>query len=502
MQPSPTGARRRGRPIRGRVGVLAVVLLAGLASAGPALAAPAAVLPGEAANVAKSLERPTLDGGAGAQVGSVAGSPRNVLGAVGEQLADPQRLFLANVCGSGIAFCQGDVRLNRWAENAYGLVEQVRYTARNGGIVNGHVWATRAGAPHRPVVAITPGSVQASEQMYWAAAQVLAKAGYVVLTHDNQQQGGSGALGAGPDLLAGFPSQFAPTTFYDGTQDAIDFALATPTNPYCPRPSRTGADRCATTPPTHNPFAELVDQQAPVGLAGHSYGAFGVSDIGQRDPRVGAVVAWDNLCVPGSGPSLYSVPHLADGVLGNNLPASCPAGSQPPAPALRTPALGISSDYLLAPTPYTAAPDPLAKSTASLAHTAAGVDTGQIVLRGGTHYDFASGAAFPATLRGLDLVTWYTTAWFDKYLRSDPTADARLLTTRWRADPLAADADTRGDGNAYSYHYRSRLDFRSEGGRQIRCENLRDGCAQLQPDGAPAPYSYLQLATAADRRQR
>lgn len=81
-------------------------------------------------------------------------------------------------------------------------------------------------------------------------------------------------------------------------------ALSTPEQPYCPRPSRSGVDHCAGTEPVHNPFWRLVDPGAPVGLAGHSYGAFGVSYIGQQDPRVGAVVAWDNLCVPADGPSI------------------------------------------------------------------------------------------------------------------------------------------------------------------------------------------------------
>jgi hypothetical protein len=32
------------------------------------------------------------------------------------------------------------------------------------------------------------------------------------------------------------------------------------------------------------------------------------------------------------------------------------------------------------------------------------------------------------------MIAWYTTAWFDKYVKHDPTADARLLTNRWRHD--------------------------------------------------------------------
>ena len=39
-----------------------------------------------------------------------------------------------------------------------------------------------------------------------------------------------------------------------------------------------------------------------IGIAGHSYGASGVSWMGQQDKRVDAVVAWDNLCDPARAP--------------------------------------------------------------------------------------------------------------------------------------------------------------------------------------------------------
>src|SRR6059036_3568495 len=64
-------------------------------------------------------------------------------------------------------------------------------------------------------------------------------------------------------------------------------------------------------------------------------------------------------------------------------PADPAARSVPP---ITKPALGMSADYFLTPTPYTANPDPLAKSGESLAYTNAGVDTGETIIRGGTHY--------------------------------------------------------------------------------------------------------------------
>ena len=68
------------------------------------------------------------------------------------------------------------MRLYNWTANHYGIVRHVLFTARDGAVLSGHVWATVAGAAERPGVVITNGSVQADEQMYWYAAQALAKA--------------------------------------------------------------------------------------------------------------------------------------------------------------------------------------------------------------------------------------------------------------------------------------------------------------------------------------
>ena len=73
----------------------------------------------------------------------------------------------------------------------------------------------------------------------------------------------------------------------------------------------------------------------------------------------------------------------------------------------------------------------------------AGVDTGELVVRGGTHYEFSfiPTPAFGATLRGIDLTAWYTTAWMDRYVKGDRGATDRLLTTRWRSDAREAAVD-------------------------------------------------------------
>ena len=161
----------------------------------------------------------------------------------------------------------------------------------------------------------------------------------------------------------------------------------------------------------------------------------------------------------------------------------------------------MSADYGLTPMPYTSDPDPLAKSTQSLAYSQAGVGTGEIVIRGGSHYEFSfiPNIGFPATLRGADEVAWYTTAWFDKYVKGDPGADKRLLTNRWRWDPREAAIDSNHDGNLFSFYYRSRLSVRLASGAPFTCEDLRQGCPGLVAnDGRPADYSYLAVDTSPD----
>lgn len=425
-------------------------------------------------------------------------------GGLAEQVSDPGRLFLTDVCWSKSLACGGDTRLAHWEERGYGIVEPVHFTARNGSTMAGHVWATEAGPAKRPLVVITNGSVQASEELYWWSAQTLAKAGYVVLTRDPQMQGRSDTFGEGEDTAEGFPSQSTGVTFYDHTQDSIDFALSRPGRAYCPRPSRSGTSHCAKQrtrvadglATRFNPLWRLVDRTR-IGLAGHSYGAAGVSWVGQQDRRVDAVVAWDNLCDP-TQPSRSISP--ADAAEPTGLGDGCLTGGLG-RPGLRVPSLGLSADYMLTPAPYTTQPDPDAKSGASHAFSGAGVDTGQIVIRGGTHYEWSylPLPVFGATLRGIDLSAWYTTAWFDRYVKGDLSAQRRLLSDRWRRDGIEASVDPAGDGNMYSSYYRSRLDLGHEDGRRARCEDLRRGCRALSPrDGHGPSYSYLAIATSKD----
>ncbi len=444
--------------------------------------------------------------------------------------ADPQRQPDPNSCTT-VAACAIDPRLGSWTAHG-GIVTPVLFTARDGATLSGHVWATRSGPAKRPGVLFINGSIIGYEQGYWYLAQALARSGFVVMTFDVQGEGMSDQFGQAPDRLedafAGTPVLGLASPqhtlggsglpFYDGGEDALNFMLSTPSHPYRPVPSRgTGTSHAATQiarvraglDSAYDPLWRMLDR-SELGVSGHSYGAQAASWLVQADPRLKAAVALDSLCIP-TWPSLDELTSLRDAPV-NRIAGVAPGGApygfardcfgapQGPAPAVRKPALGLSGDYLLDYAPYFSDPDPNAKNLASDAYTRAGVDTGQIMIRGGTHIDFGDTAIgdLPASLRGIDLTTWYTTAWFDKYLRHDPGADAMLTTSRWRDDVITSHVDPAHDPNMYSYHYLSRLSITLANGRRFDCENLRNGCQrQTTPstDCGPANYSFLAVDT-------
>jgi dienelactone hydrolase len=485
-----------------------VAALAGV-GAGPANAAPPTVFNPvvEAQNFSITQQRQAIYDTPAYQAQLAIDSQTNTEQALAAEAADPGRFFTDDLCWNLSNGCAGDIRLYDWGSKGYGIVRPVLFTARDGATLSGHVWATVAGPARRPGIVVTNGSVQADEQMYWYLAQTLAKDGYVVLTFDPQGQGQSDTYGQAPDQNEGVPAQTDGRPFYDGTEDAINFLESTPSHPYEPVPScstgtshaaKQNARAAAGLDAAYNPLWSLLDG-SQIGLVGHSYGAAGVSYIAQWDPRVKAVVALDNL--GGPGPDAGVVPGAQNATIGE---AGCPAdpGARTTVPITK-PALGISADYGLPPTPNTSLPDPRLKEDESLVYSRAGDDTGEIVIRGGSHLDFSwiPNQAFGASLRGPDITDWYTSAWFDKYLKHDPAADARLLSERWRSDPVEASVDPNHDPNAFSFYYYSRLDIGLARGGRFDCEDLRDGCAGMVPasqDGWPGDYSYISIDTTPD----
>jgi dienelactone hydrolase len=494
----------------GALVTLSTLALAGLMATGAQAKPPTTFSPVvEAQNFSITQQRQTIYDTPQYQTQLTVDSAASTAQALATEAADPGRFFTDDLCWNLGNGCAGDIRLNNWAANGYGIVRPVLFTARDGATISGHVWATVAGPAKRPGIVITDGSVQADEQMYWYAAQTLAKAGYVVLTFDPQGQGQSDTFGQSPDTDEGVPAQTTGTPFYDGTEDAIDFFLSTPQHPYEPVAScSTGTSHAAKQDArvkqgldsAYNPFWQLLDP-SELGLAGHSYGAAGVSYIGQWDPRVKAIVAWDDLGGPGSDDSPVPGAGGSTSTIGE---AGCPAD-----PADRTtvpitkPALGMSADYGLPPTPNTSLPNPEGKSTWSLNYSKAGVDSGEIIIRGGSHLDFSfiPNQAFGASYYGPDVIDWYTTAWFNKYLKHDPQADHEPLTKRWLDYAPEAAIDPNHDGNALSFYYDSRLDIHLAKGTKFDCEDLADGCAGMVPqseDGYPGNYSYASIDTTPD----
>ncbi|MEA2391772.1 MAG: hypothetical protein QOK31_1881, partial [Solirubrobacteraceae bacterium] len=286
------------KKLRAAVALTAFALL--VAGGTAALAFDPAV---ESKNFSKTQERSTIFSTPEYQAQLRTIGLQNRADSTAAQAADPERNFSGHVCTAAEDGCAGDIRLYDWGPKGYGTVKPVLFTARNGATLSGRVWATRAGPAKRPAIVITNGSVQADEQMYWFVAQTLAKAGYVVLTFDPQGQGESDEQGEAPDQNEGSPAQSDGRPFFDGTEDAINFMLSSAAHPDVPVKScSTGTSHAAKQDrraqagldAPYNPLWSLVDAKR-LGIAGHSYGAAGVSYIAQWDPRVKAVVAWDNL---------------------------------------------------------------------------------------------------------------------------------------------------------------------------------------------------------------
>lgn len=271
-----------------------------------------------------------------------------------------------------------------------GVRVPIHYKNRYGARITGNVWAPRS--PFRdpvtgrretgpyPGIVITTGSIQGYEEMYWWAAQGLAEAGYVVMTYDVQGQGQSetfghnpdGSLWCDPDGCPGVPFQQA-ANFVEGTEDALGFFLS-----------------------DDNPLVGLVDQSR-LGLAGHSLGASAVTDVGNKDERIDAVVGWDNA-------------SLSDDI-------------EP-----RVPTMGQNADYFFNPAPSPEPPDPDGKNGTFRRFEEAGVPSMQVALRGSTHLEWAYVPyILPASSEGERVGMHYTLAWFDRWLKGvRPGRDARV----------------------------------------------------------------------------
>ena len=211
----------------------------------------------------------------------------NTTEATTEAALDPERLFNTDLCWNAQRLCRGRAP-GQLERDGYGTVRHVLYTARDGATISGRVWRTIAGPRKRPGIVITDGSVQADEQLYWYAAETLAKDGYVVFTFDPQGQGRSDTLGHSPGRGRGRPCADRWAPLLRRTEDALDFFLSTPQHPYEPVPScETGTshaqkqnERAAKgLDAAYNPYSALDPSE--IGLAVTRMAPLGVSYVGQ-----------------------------------------------------------------------------------------------------------------------------------------------------------------------------------------------------------------------------
>ena len=370
-----------------------------------------------------------------------------------QQLAQPNRLAITP--GNVFPGWNGGNPLRRGWSGTRGLRIPVSYTNRFGALIRGSVFAPLPAAkdpytgarlaPPYPGVVLTTGSVQGSERMYHWLAEDLAERGFVVLVYDVQGQGTSETAPHENDQVnalpfcnpfaapqegeqfgcPGVPSQ-QEANFVKGTQDALDWFLATPDKPY---PNRNGGDAPV------NAFNPLHDQVAAdrIGIVGHSLGAAAISYVQGIDQRVDAVVALDKL----NGGDSEGIPSEND--------------VKP-----RVPALAIQSEYGFNVFPYWMAhgssiaqrpgppdqrPDPRREvKTGFDAWKKAGVDVMTIVPRASTHLDYTDIAyALPASRYGQALSSVYTQAWLERYLKPLPAVagapgakKARHVRSRYR----------------------------------------------------------------------
>jgi hypothetical protein len=343
---------------------------------------------------------------------------------------------------------------------------RVQFLTRTGAKLVGHIWGSE-GSGRRPGIVITTGSIQATDGMYQWLAQILARAGYEVMTFDVQGQGESEGFGHAPGdkvpTFDGFPAQ-DEANFVDGTVDAIRFFLSTPDAPY--RPVGWTEDDVAAAEAGRGP-TEQIDWVNPgwgvvdagrLGIAGHSLGARAVSVVQQCSDQGSA---WQTV------DACHGQSYPIRTVIGFD---SLSSEVTPVVPGMNQQADG----YFLNPTPSPESPDPTSHLAAHNAWTAAGLDTYSFTVRGGTHVEWSYIPFISAaTTYGRHQIGYYTLAWFDRYLspksgtrkdalsrlRDGPMAQGIALEAPWRANYFSARYLS-----AFTLSGRTVVDLRAYGG--------------------------------------
>jgi dienelactone hydrolase len=286
-----------------------------------------------------------------------------------------------------------------WAAAGHGRHLKFYFISNGGAKLRARLFAPNDETGTYPLLVFSPGLQSYNEVNEWFPEE-MAEAGYVVMIVDPQGQGDSELCGHEADGTPTFDCPSSTASVYEnGISSALDFLLSNPTNPYALDLEPNGAG----TPP-YNPWWANADPEH-IGIAGHSYGAIAATPLGQQDPRVDAIVSYDNLDA--------------------DLPASSPK---------RTPTLFFATDYPFPATPFPMSsnpgPDQHVAGTAYAQLVAANVDTMSVSLRASDHYEWGYQpfpANFPSSRYGERTSLYYSLAWFDRYLKADETAGIRLI---------------------------------------------------------------------------
>ncbi|HWA64750.1 MAG TPA: alpha/beta hydrolase [Mycobacteriales bacterium] len=306
----------------------------------------------------------------------------------------------------------------RWVALGRGQFQQFHYISTDGAEIDAELFSPNPHPGRRyPIVTFTPGLQESKEQAWWYG-EGLAEAGYVVLIMDPQAQGDSEVTShdTDPSKKCGIVCN-VPTNDKPETHAAIDFAVSTPRHPDKYDVGRNGEHALP-----YNPLWQEVNR-SEVGIAGHSLGASAVTPIGQQDPRVKAVISYDNIDL--------SLPSWL-------------------LPKIHAPALYFGTDYKF---PEFATPrlpgafeNPEQHWPAFDQMRKAGVDSMVITPRASTHYEWdqqSSVGALPASRYGQLVSLYYSQAWFDYYLKHEQSGLRRLTALRFDG---SADAHSIGGG--------------------------------------------------------
>jgi dienelactone hydrolase len=296
-------------------------------------------------------------------------------------------------------------------------------SAQTGACLSGTVFApadVRRGASEIPTrglhpgVVIGPGSGSGVEAMYQWAARDLAGHGYIAVTIDPQGVGKSGTFGSSPCVVPppSDPTQSCPGVPFQHASNYVD-AIETALNFLVSR---------------HDPFRSHLDPSR-LGAAGHSLSARAVSYAQMIDPRIKAIVAWDNLASDLTGDA--GSPS-GGGVAGQLIGGEVPGSSIPVAPTV--PALGEASDNRGTTEPTNSDPDQ--KKTAFAKWRAATVPSMEVVFKGVNHFQWAQNNTTSSDTN-IKNFEYYTRGWFDRFLLGDAGATRRLLATTVNGQPVA-----------------------------------------------------------------